>query len=1328
MNVATAALKELGQIVRAKPTAPKTCPSLQEALSDPAETVDSYYVTPSLRALLRGLFDQAVHRKGQGFWIRAEYGAGKTHLDGTATILLTNHDPKVWSLLHDDVLRRDYEGALTKLKLFPVAFSLMGMGEADAADSLVRIFEKEVRDALSPELRKKIPVLSEELAVEWYEKEAGSLIKDAIAAHFAKTHKMKPEDFRQTKGARALGAEIIKVAEQQKVAIDLKASFRERFLYLYDRITKLGNYDGLLFVVDEFRSWQDRHEGKPSFEEGVQFLETLAHTLPVDENRNILVVLASQGDCPQKLMGSGAGDRFIVRELLKEPTDYGEIVCFRVRDLLPGTDIDLDGYYEHCRKEFRFLKGITKDYFRAIFPFQPRCFDLLRRVTQSYERFGLPSARTGIHIAWETLRHEGLLGCRRLIVPSDLLASETLVKGLRSQQFKDGHDAYETALEDLNNLPLDDQERDLARRIVGTLYLHSVMQTDPGRGMSIDDLAEATLADLEGVHPKDAVLDLVTRLQSDLPQIKYDKTKGARFEVAEGGKAKRFDSVFGNFKKKAKADTAAQDRAWREALFWDFAKLRGAGSEEGFAGGFFDGYGEHDNQGNLLLPHTTAAKATPSGLKVQYGGEVVVADRWQPAHGEPWPNKPEVHFRIVYLTANAPVNKAELLDPRIAVCVPAALSADTRENLAELVACDLMLEQYNDKDYPGETEARERAKTRRHSAVAALLKNQGDEYRRGAIITQKELGLPASHFFTPLPKHHGKREEALAAQLLEKAYDDPLFNPKEFKKDFSDSDARKVFNGLFGKSPSAADNSARDNFAPGLGLVAKNDLTQLAPQPGSGVVRIQERLRAAGDLAVGELVKELYQPPHGLTEEMVRLGILCAVRAGNPPLMLAELNPAAGLKLANGKEPPGHRLTGKQITQVEWSAKLERAMLGARLKLSDEKPFNDVLPYARVLDANLTPASSPEEETARNAELCAALRGLASALPEVRDNLKKLAGVLGGSVEPATVEAFGRLEAIAATEDYLGFHEVVRANYSQPDLFQAAHELYERARRLTARYPDLQAARAYLDDLARTDDPQLTFEAQGLRVQLGFSSVWNGEGTLPAVLERYKQFREKYGLAYRKAHRAHHEALEKLDSTLAGLDDRLTVIARLNGLELGAPVGARLADEVRTLRDRVRPCPLKDTCRVDEKPRCNGCRWDGATVPPAGEVEQRVQEVTGAAGELCKRVAQEAIRKVLEATGQPDVRTLLDMITAAQVEQLAPVLTPDMVAKLKEILVAANVEHRDLEMAGILEGFTVVEEDRLDDFLKRLREQLKAAFDRAKRETEGKKRIRFFLK
>ena len=272
-------------------------------------------------------------------------------------------------------------------------------------------------------------MLSEELAVEWFENQAGELIKSAIASHFNKAHQTTPQEFRSKEGTKKFGAEIPKVVEREKLSIELKGSFRERFGYLYDRITQLGGYDGLLLVVDEFRSWQDRHDGQPSYEEGVQLLETLAYYLPVEEHKNILLVVASQGDCPQKLMGSGAGDQLIVRELLKEQTDYGEIVCFRTRDIRPGKEMDIEEYDQHCRKTFKFLKGTKKDYFKAIFPFQPQCFDILRRITQSYDRYGLPAALRDPY----RLRGDHLQRATRqqaLAVPSDLLRSETLEKGL----------------------------------------------------------------------------------------------------------------------------------------------------------------------------------------------------------------------------------------------------------------------------------------------------------------------------------------------------------------------------------------------------------------------------------------------------------------------------------------------------------------------------------------------------------------------------------------------------------------------------------------------------------------------------------------------------------------------------------------------------------------------------------------------------------------------------------------------------------------------------------------------------------------------------------
>jgi hypothetical protein len=444
--------------------------------------------------------------------------------------------------------------------------------------------------------------------------------------------------------------------------------------------------------------------------------------------------------------------------------------------------------------------------------------------------------------------------------------------------------------------------------------------------------------------------------------------------------------------------------------------------------------------------------------------------------------------------------------------------------------------------------------------------------------------------------------------------------------------------------------------------------------------------------------------------------------------MLTELNTAANFRLNTGKEPAGRRPKTSLINQVEWNNKFEKALLGARLKISDEKPFNDVLPYAQILDANLTPANTTDEETARNSELCLALQTLARELPDMRENLKKLAGVLGGTLDDETTEAFARLEAIAATADYQEFDAVVRESYATPELFKAAYELYERGKRFTARYPELQTAKSYLDSLAVLADPQVTFDAKALLTQLNFSDLWKNEMKLAVLQEQFRRFKDKYSLAYRTAHRTYHEALDKLHKSLASLEDQLTVIERLNGLDLGGPVGAKLAQEVEGITQKVRPCALKNQARVDEKPRCSVCNWDGQTTAPEESAAELKHRVVDASKELCRRVAQGAIRKILEQSGETNIRTLLDMITASKIEEPAKLLTPDMVAQLKGILAAANVEHRDLTLAGLLEEFTVLEEDRVDEFLKKLRERLLSSFDKAKKETEGKKRVRFFLK
>lgn len=114
--------------------------------------------------------------------------------------------------------------------------------------------------------------------------------------------------------------------------------------------------------------------------------------------------------------------------------------------------------------------------------------------------------------------------------------------------------------------------------------------------------------------------------------------------------------------------------------------------------------------------------------------------------------------------------------------------------------------------------------------------------------------------------------------------------------------------------------------------------------------------------------------------------------------------------------------------------------------------------------------------------------------------------------------------------------------------------------------------------------------------------------------------------------------------------------------------------------------------------------------------------------ELSNRVAQGAVRKILEASPDAGIKTLLEVIIASQVERLPDVLIPEVIGRIKELLRDANLEHRDLPVRQLFGDSVALEEGEIDKVLHEVHERLKAAFSKAKAETGGKKRIRFFLK
>ncbi len=1131
----------------------------------------------------------------------------------------------------------------------------------------------------------------------------------------------------------------------------LRGKFKERFAYIYEQITKLGGYEGIVFVVDEFRSWQDRHPpGTPAYAEDEEVLETLAYILPTEHLNiiTIITIIASQGDMPQKLSGGGEGDRFVPLYLLadKNKGDFGEIVTFRSRELNQGAATDIKDYYDYCRKEYKFIKqaNISLDAFMSMFPFQPRCFDVMRRITQNAEKHNLPTARSAIRMAWQTVSDSTLLKGKRLITLADIIDTDELRKGLNHEHYKDAYLNLQGAIEQLPELDAGPEERDQCKAILQTLLLWVLSLPDNLRdGLTAQKVAEAAWLHDDAVDAKDHAEHLLELLvQNGFPVRRENKSREGKdiavYSYELSAMQAQPSKCFSPLKKKYNQDTKRQDEKWVESLFWGLDMMTQEAQEELKAnGGIFSAFAPPDlrsvqeKQSNhppkFTLPHRTPA-STRRVHRVAYGGEVVVCDRWRDEFGEEIKHADQ-HFRLVYVTTEPNEDDAKittaLKDTRIAVCRPEQLATETRDALADLLAAE---EMKKNCAAPNQGALREYADGKRRDAIKAILKCQQDEFRRGKVVTQKGYGIQAVQMFAAAKD----REETLAGVLLEKAYDTPLFGPKELKKDFTETDARKIFAGLFSKEPASAEKDAVTNFGPGLELTIKSHPAEFKPDNSQALAKFAEALAGLSDKPVNDLKTTFCRPPYALTQEMVTLYVFALVRSGTWELAL---NPSAPIQLANGKPLPGNRLTAHTLGLVKWNTQLDKALLGARLMASTQKGWDEVLPFTRVLDDTLKPAATPDEELVRGEQLVAILGKLKTDVPEVESGVAALATKLGGVVPKSFTELCARLKALATSESYQQFDAAVRESYADAPKFKEAYEDYAKAHKLRDRGMEIGQARDYLTAAAELS-PDLKLKRDALLGQLKFDSLFTQPHLIPARQDSFNHWKADYVQAYRKGHRAYYENLGALAKSADTLGPRAIALTRLNSIsELGPAFSgtANITGDFEKLEDALWICP--DAVEADvagANAICPKCQWTPDKALPQAEHDRIEQAITQGLADRLQRLKDASISTILKQAdgekGRADLKALLEIIQLANADKLADVMTDELAAFLRQLLQEANIVQESVTLAPILQQIGAIEEDRVDEAVSKFTSLLKNAIKDAKAKHGTGKRVRVFLR
>jgi len=158
----------IGELIKRVPERSETTILLSTAIRTPEKTVSTYRFTPNIRGWIEEILEKVSTGRGGGYWVQAEYGAGKTHFLAALTCLLMDTSKELWDKVKDEEIK-NFRHRLEEIKLFPIIFSLKGMAGVEEEDNLLKVIEYSIEESLEKEgLEDKISITTEDEIIDWY--------------------------------------------------------------------------------------------------------------------------------------------------------------------------------------------------------------------------------------------------------------------------------------------------------------------------------------------------------------------------------------------------------------------------------------------------------------------------------------------------------------------------------------------------------------------------------------------------------------------------------------------------------------------------------------------------------------------------------------------------------------------------------------------------------------------------------------------------------------------------------------------------------------------------------------------------------------------------------------------------------------------------------------------------------------------------------------------------------------------------------------------------------------------------------------------------------
>ncbi|OWK45511.1 hypothetical protein [Fimbriiglobus ruber] len=926
---------------------------------------------------------------GQGWWIQAEFGSGKSHLLSFIGAVALG-DKKVWETVNEletkakkgkrESLYQFYDSGLAKKStgksrgIFVAVKTLVGqgggtIGVTDTGRKLTEYILDAVQDQYHAENGKTISVYPVEVLADRFEQDIDRYRKDL--GKFLKDPKFFDEeeqedldkflyDLRSTKSQtvrRDCGQKLWRFyTEYLQVTPKLPGESEEVLKFMVESLLAQG-YEGLLLILDEVSLFMKNRTDEQRVEDE-KTLVVLTNRLAKTHCLPVWTICSAQQALESKMGVKNiiANDRLKNVSLLQDETNFYDIVLSRVRNVTQPNSVG--PYFEDYHKGFTWPDAIGSETFRRFFPFFKPAIDVLRAVS-----YNLTTLRSSVHFMHQTLKTQRKAKSNELITlwqmfddvvsyeedPSGTTAGIAAISSKFNEEFK----AYQAGRRIIGQATKGRLKVYHARceKILKTLFLYYIAKMQPN-GLSVEEVMNSVMEWAD--HDKGQKADikdnldhyevLLDELAKEIPQV---KKAGKNFVFNPEGGGVDVKELFAKARSASEGNDAKQRDAWNQLLA-------------------LDGWEIKSTLLTMDLARSTkslfrgVAPAEQKDFEVEWHGRTIkgrvymrdLLDIASKGQALPPINSPNTDHDFAVFISNRPCGDKvtdlakKVGDPRTLFWTPGQLTSQERDRLLDFAAYRELVKDYQSKDTEDAKEVVVWVANRLRDEIGSIAKIVADSFGRGQISAADHSSMSFNcqgellSILTPLVGH--VLDGVYASKSIQ--FDAPA--------PFNDAEAIKVINGVVktgdipkGTKPNQF-TSAADNYGYALGVMKKDGTKQLNTKGNEFVEDLDEWIETQTtqgnqNISVETVCKNFTglggpnDKNYGLSRRMIDVYLLCLVREGKLRILLSGKGAVDALDYTN-------------VVDQTFNAALLNSMAKIqRLKAPDGWPV--LAPFAAIL-------------------------------------------------------------------------------------------------------------------------------------------------------------------------------------------------------------------------------------------------------------------------------------------------------------------------------------------------------------------------------------------